>query len=196
MTMTTSDTPITAPLPTPLAEQSIVDHQVAMLIGAGAAVAVGSTAAVHELVTSLMDAGVAEELVRGAIEIGRVVRNKPASVMKEAADMLAGTELHEPQPGGCPAERLRRGLEYNQTMLVSVGAAMAANCEPCLNLAVPNLIEAGVNDADIRAAVEIGQHVKDRAAALVEHEATALLAGRRSAALRPLESEPAPCGCN
>jgi hypothetical protein len=61
-------------------------------------------------------------------------------------------------------------------MLVGAGAAMAANCEWCLSQAVPNLIEAGVADADIRKAVQIGQSVKDRASAVMK-EAADLLAG-------------------
>ena len=53
-------------------------------------------------------------------------------------------------------------VDYKVTMLIAAGAAMAANCEPCLNKVVPDLIEAGVAEADIRKAVEIGQFVKDR----------------------------------
>ena len=67
-------------------------------------------------------------------------------------------------------------VDYRVTMLIATGAAMAANCEPCLNKAVPELIEAGVSEADIRRAVEIGQFVKDRPAAIMK-EAADLLAG-------------------
>ena len=35
-------------------------------------------------------------------------------------------------------------VNYNVTMLIAAGAAMAANCEPCLNKIIPDLIEAGV----------------------------------------------------
>ena len=45
-------------------------------------------------------------------------------------------------------------VDYKVTMLIAAGAAMAANCEPCLNRVVPDLIEAGVAEADIRKAVE------------------------------------------
>ena len=63
-------------------------------------------------------------------------------------------------------------------MLIAAGAAMAANCEPCLNKVVPSLIEAGVSMADIRSAVSIGQSVKDRPAAIMK-EAADVLAGTR-----------------
>lgn len=65
-------------------------------------------------------------------------------------------------------------IDYKITMLIAAGAAMAANCEPCLNRIVPDLIEAGVAEADIRKAVEIGQFVKDKPAAIMKEAADAL----------------------
>jgi hypothetical protein len=67
-------------------------------------------------------------------------------------------------------------VDYKVTMLIAAGAAMAANCEPCLNKVVPDLIEAGIYFADIRRAVEIGQFVKDRPAAIMK-EAADMLTG-------------------
>lgn len=83
---------------------------------------------------------------------------------------------------GCAAaeEKAERDIpkivDYKVTLLIAAGAAMAANCEPCLNKVVPDLKEAGVDDADIRRAVEIGQFVKDRPAAIMK-EAADLLTG-------------------
>lgn len=65
-------------------------------------------------------------------------------------------------------------VDYKVTMLIVAGAAMAANCEPCLNKIVPDLIEAGVADEDIRKAVEIGQFVKDKPAAIMKQAADIL----------------------
>jgi hypothetical protein len=65
-------------------------------------------------------------------------------------------------------------VDYKVTMLIAAGAAMAANCEPCLNKVVPDLIEAGVDESDIRKAVEIGQFVKDKPAAIMKEAADAL----------------------
>ena len=59
-------------------------------------------------------------------------------------------------------------------MLIAAGAAMAANCEPCLNKIIPDLIEAGVAEVDIQKAVEIGQFVKDKPAAIMKEAADAL----------------------
>ena len=63
-------------------------------------------------------------------------------------------------------------VDYQVTMLI--GAAMAANCEPCLNKIIPDLIEAGVAEVDIQKAVEIGQFVKDKPAAIMKEAADAL----------------------
>jgi alkylhydroperoxidase/carboxymuconolactone decarboxylase family protein YurZ len=73
-------------------------------------------------------------------------------------------------------------------MLIAAGAAMAANCEPCLNKVVPDLLEAGVAEADIRRAVEIGQFVKDRPAAIMK-EAADILTGAH------LSDKPVSQGC-
>ena len=73
---------------------------------------------------------------------------------------------------------------------IAAGAAMAANCEPCLNKLVPDLIEAGVAVPDIRAAVEIGQYVKDRPASVMKHAAD-VLAGTRLAVGPEAEGCPA-----
>jgi hypothetical protein len=61
-------------------------------------------------------------------------------------------------------ESMPRDETYKATMLIAAGSAMAAGCEPCLNQAIPGLIESGLADADIRRAVEIGQSVKETSA--------------------------------
>jgi alkylhydroperoxidase/carboxymuconolactone decarboxylase family protein YurZ len=61
-------------------------------------------------------------------------------------------------------EKAPRLVDHKVTLLIAAGAAMAANCEPCLNKIVPDLIEAGVHELDIRSAVQIGQFVKDKPA--------------------------------
>ena len=80
-------------------------------------------------------------------------------------------------------------VDYKVTMLIAAGAAMAANCEPCLNKIIPDLIEAGVVEADIRKAVEIGQFVKDKPAAIMKEAADALAGTHLS---EPYKSEGCP----
>jgi len=76
----------------------------------------------------------------------------------------------------CPAEKMKKDENYKRVMLIAAGSAMAASCEPCLNMVIPNLMEVGVPDAEIRRAVEIGQCVKDRQADTMK-EAADVLAG-------------------
>ena len=75
---------------------------------------------------------------------------------------------------GQAPEDIAQIVDYKVTMLIAAGAAMAANCEPCLNKIIPDLIEAGVAEADIQKAVEIGQFVKDKPAAIMKEAADAL----------------------
>ena len=81
-------------------------------------------------------------------------------------------------------------VDYRVSMLIAAGAAMAANCEPCLNKIVPDLIAAGVAETDIRKAVEIGQFVKDKPAAIMKEAADALTGSQLAG---PQKSEG--CGC-
>ncbi|MCK5557710.1 MAG: hypothetical protein KAJ01_04995 [Candidatus Hydrogenedentes bacterium] len=75
-------------------------------------------------------------------------------------------------------------IDSKVTLLIAAGAAMAANCEPCLNKIVADLKEADVGTNDVRRAVEIGQFVKDKPAAKMKELADELT-GTRLAAPRP-----------
>jgi len=82
---------------------------------------------------------------------------------------------HEINPGRkILREEGKSVINYEVTLLIAAGAAMAANCEPCLNKIVPDLIAAGVIEKDIQKAVEIAQFVKDKPASLMKEAADAL----------------------
>ena len=145
------------------------DEGLALLITAGASSAANAERGLREVLRDLRDAGVARERIAGAIEVGQAVRQKPANVMKETADILIGTRLSGTAgKGGCPAQSMPEGDSFRIVMLIAAAAAMAANCAPCLDQAIPALVGARVREADIRRAVEIGQEVKDRAARVVD----------------------------
>ena len=97
------------------------------------------------------------------------------------------------------AKDISQIVNYKVTMLIAAGAAMAANCEPCLNKIVPDLIEAGVDEADIQKAVEIGQFVKDKPAGIMKEAADALVGTRLSEQHKsegcPADSMKAAGGC-
>lgn len=104
------------------------------------------------------------------------------SIQKRGCDQKHGNQQTCAEPAietagkCCSPDTGPRIVDHKVTLLIAAGAAMAANCEPCLNKAVPDLIEAGVCTEDIRAAIEVGQYVKDRPAALMK-EAADTLAG-------------------
>jgi len=73
------------------------------------------------------------------------------------------------------------GVEYTGAVdeLVAVGAAIASNCEPCLEYHVARARELGVADADIRRAVTTANRVKDTPARHITGFAESLLVSER-----------------
>ena len=171
-----------------------------LLVAAGAALAANSEAHLERVVADLKETAVPEEHIRAAMQVGQAVKDKPAKRLKEAADSLTGSNLaDDPSNKPCPMESMPRDESYKVTMLIAAGSAMAAGCEPCLNQAIPGLIEAGVADADIRRAVEIGQAVKEIAADNMKEVADVLAGTRLSDDAPPSraldESTLQPTGC-
>ncbi len=52
--------------------------------------------------------------------------------------------------------------------LVAVGAAITANCQPCLQLHVDKALGAGARPSEVTAAIEIGNRVRKGAAAKMD----------------------------
>ena len=71
------------------------------------------------------------------------------------------------------------------SMLIAVGAAVAGNCESCLNTAVQELKDAGATAEEIRGAIEIGQTVKEKPAGIIR-EAADKLTGTPAELVAPL----------
>ncbi len=87
----------------------IIDYKVTLLIAAGAAMAANCEPCLNKVVPDLIEAGVPEEDIRKAVEIGQIVKDRPAAIMKEAADILTGTHLlQEPISEGCPADEMKQ----------------------------------------------------------------------------------------
>jgi alkylhydroperoxidase/carboxymuconolactone decarboxylase family protein YurZ len=169
----------------------LVDQNVSLLIAAGAAMAANSKLCLEKSVRNLNEAGVPKEVIQGAIEAGQAVKDKPNLIMKKEADALTGTSLAEGiVEGACPIERmLQRGEDLRIPMLIAAGSAVAVGCEPCLNITIPTLIEAGVGDSDIRMAVEIGQAVKDQASSIIQEAADVLAGTDLSSGARAIKCE-------
>lgn len=143
--------------------ETLIDETNSLLITAAAAMAANGDFVLRETLSTLMEKNVSKETITLPLFVGQQVRERPAANMLEVADMLIDTDYAPKEEHSCPATKLDRSTtSYKIMMLIAAGSAMAANCEPCLNHIVPNLIEAGVANADIRKAVEIGLRVKEK----------------------------------
>jgi alkylhydroperoxidase/carboxymuconolactone decarboxylase family protein YurZ len=143
--------------------QTIIDNRTRLLITVGAAMAANGDALLNEAVTALVESGADEPWLMMPIYIGQQVKERPAAHMLEVAEVLIGADYTAMTDHSCPASELDRTEDSFKTiMLIAAGSAMSANCEPCLNQVVPNLIEAGVSEADIKEAVDIGLRVKEK----------------------------------
>lgn len=68
----------------------------------------------------------------------------------------------------------KRALDHRE--LVAIGAAVAANCEPCLKYHVRKAREGSLTDDQLRAAVPVARKVKEIPARLILEAADRLLA--------------------
>jgi AhpD family alkylhydroperoxidase len=146
-----------------------------MLVAAGSAMAASCEPCLNMVIPNLIEVGVPDAEIRRAVEIGQYVKDRQANIMKEAADVLAGTSfLDEEVPEECVQDEMETLERDKMSMLIAVGAAVAGNCEPCLNTAVRELRNAGATVEEIRGAVEIGQTVKERPAGIMKETADKL----------------------
>jgi AhpD family alkylhydroperoxidase len=147
-----------------------------MLVAAGSAMAASCEPCLNMVIPNLIEVGVPHAEIRRAVEIGQRVKDRQAEIMKEAADVLAGTSfLDEAVPEECGRDEMA-GLELDKmSMLVAVGAAVAGNCESCLDTAVRALRNEGATDEEIRGAVDIGRTVKERPSDIIKKAADRLI---------------------
>jgi AhpD family alkylhydroperoxidase len=144
-------------------------YQRVMLIAAGSAMAASCEPCLNHVIPNLIEAGVPESRIRTAVEIGQYVRDREADVMKEAADVLAGTQfLEEEVPTECPQGPMKTLQSDKMSMLIAVGASVAGNCESCLRTVVGELRAAGAAEEEIRGAVEVGLTVKEKPAGIIQ----------------------------
>ena len=153
------------------------DYKRIMLVAAGSAMAASCEPCLNMAVPNLIEVGVPDAQIRRAVEIGQYLKDREADIMREAADVLAGTSfLGERAPEQCTQDEMEP-LEADKTsMLIALGSAVAGNCDSCLSTIVRGLEEAGATHQEIRGAVEIGLNVKEKPAAMVKETADKLTA--------------------
>ena len=142
--------------------QGTIDRMEQQLIKAGAAMAANNQQSFGEAFDELVGLGAAVEEIQFAAGVGKAVREKPAAAMGKYVEQLFGVEPKETTgKKSCPAQGITDEAQLRLMMLIAVGSAVAANCEPCLNQAVLALADARVSHDEIRIAAEIGLQVKE-----------------------------------
>ena len=68
-------------------------------------------------------------------------------------------------------------LTRRESELVILGAAMGANCVPCIEQHIPEARKAGLADSQIRAAIELADNIRQVPARNVLEAATSALGG-------------------
>lgn len=78
-------------------------------------------------------------------------------------------------------------LDERTKELVAIGAAITANCQPCLEYHTAKARELGISDEDILEAVKVSQQVRRGAQAKMDRFAVQYVTGRNESV--------APAGC-
>jgi AhpD family alkylhydroperoxidase len=71
-------------------------------------------------------------------------------------------------------------LNLRDRELVSLGAALAANCIPCVEFHVPKAREAGISDAELREVLALANKVRQVSARKVLEVATLAVEGKNA----------------
>ena len=82
-------------------------------------------------------------------------------------------------------------LTSRETALISIGVSVGVNCQPCLQYCVAQARELGLNEEDIRDAVNAGKVVRNGAINRMNRYVEELLGGAESAP----EVKEKGCGC-
>jgi AhpD family alkylhydroperoxidase len=67
-------------------------------------------------------------------------------------------------------------MELNEKVkeLVAVGASITANCQPCLQNHVEKALASGADSGEMKAAIEVGQQVRNGASAKMDQFSSSL----------------------
>ena len=80
-------------------------------------------------------------------------------------------------------------LDHRIKALVAVGAAVSANCQPCLESTLALALESGAEPPEIAAAIEVGKMIRRGAASKMDSFVTSLNL------TEPVPAGPTPSGC-
>jgi len=84
-------------------------------------------------------------------------------------------------------------LDNQMKALISIGASIGANCQPCLQYHVAHAKEIGISEQEIQVAIRVGQMVRKGAANKMD-QYVAVLMKNTSTCSQP-EGNDCKCGC-
>jgi AhpD family alkylhydroperoxidase len=82
-------------------------------------------------------------------------------------------------------------MDYRIKELIAVGASVTANCQPCLNYHVGKAREAGADEQEIGAAIDVAKAVRKGAMNKMDQFASTVVVGIERVAVAPQKG----CGC-
>ncbi len=86
-------------------------------------------------------------------------------------------------------------LNKREQELVSLGAAIASNCVPCIEYHIPEARKAGLSDVQIKEAVQIADKVRRVPARMVLQTALARIEGNPTEGAGAAVPDTPDCGC-
>ena len=147
------------------------------LVAVGASVAAGCVPCTQYHVNAVQAAGAATDEITRAVNAADRVKARAKEMMVRIANQALGLAA-EAEPSCCadPSDRM--------TALVSIAAAVAANCPSLL----PQHVEAGrtvgIREDEIHLVIRIAQMVRAKATETTDEAATAIAPGTAPAAAR------------
>jgi AhpD family alkylhydroperoxidase len=82
-------------------------------------------------------------------------------------------------------------LDERTTRLIGIGASVAANCQPCLQINISQALKNGADYDDIAEAIEVGKMVRRGTGSKMDD----FIAGLTAAASSAVNVSEAGCGC-
>jgi AhpD family alkylhydroperoxidase len=85
------------------------------------------------------------------------------------------------------------GFDKRTTELISLGASVSANCQPCLEYHIKKAIEAGITEQEIKDAIDVGRMIRTGSAYKMDQFAASQTGESPKASRR--DGEKCGCGC-
>ena len=163
------------------------DARLKELIAIGVSIAANCQPCLQFHATKAKENGASELEVKEAINTGKTVKKGAADRFDDFIATLTGETACKPDD---PSECLKMAIDIRTTILVSIGASVATNYQPCLQLLINKAKENGISELEIKKTINVGKTVRKGAAAHMDNF-VATMSGESPCC----SSNPCECGC-